>query len=53
MINFKSDGDDHLPLIKFAYDNRHDSTIVMAPFEALYGRKYRSPIGWFDVVSFL
>lgn len=36
MIHFKSDGDDHLPLIKFAYDNRHDSTIVMAPFEALY-----------------
>ena len=20
----------------------------MAPFEALYGRRYRSPIGWFD-----
>ena len=21
----------------------------MAPFEALYGRRYRSPVGWFEV----
>ncbi|WMV50190.1 hypothetical protein MTR67_043575 [Solanum verrucosum] len=21
----------------------------MAPFEALYGRRFRSPIGWFEV----
>nr|XP_009794485.1 PREDICTED: uncharacterized protein LOC104241256 [Nicotiana sylvestris] len=24
-------------------------SIRMAPFEALYGRRYRSPIGWFEV----
>ncbi|XP_015060243.1 uncharacterized protein LOC107006122 [Solanum pennellii] len=27
----------------------YHSSIQMAPYEALYGRKCRSPIGWFDV----
>ncbi|CAN4084987.1 unnamed protein product [Withania somnifera] len=29
-------------------DGRSERTIQMAPFEALYGRRCRSPIGWFD-----
>ncbi|XP_075081750.1 uncharacterized protein LOC142166417 [Nicotiana tabacum] len=41
--------DEHLPLIEFAYNNSYHSSIQMAPYEALYGRKCRSPIGWFDV----
>ena len=24
----------------------------MAPFEALYGRRYRSPVGWYEVGEF-
>ena len=36
-------------MIEFAYNNSYHSSIQMAPFEALYGRKCRSPIGWFDV----
>ncbi|WMV41924.1 hypothetical protein MTR67_035309 [Solanum verrucosum] len=36
--------DDHLPLIEFAYNNNYHSNIGMAPFEALYGRRCRSPI---------
>ena len=38
-----------MPLIEFAYNNSYHSSIQMAPYEALYGRKCRSPIGWFDV----
>ena len=49
IIEFKSSWDDHLPLIEFAYNNSYHSSIQMAPYEALYGRKCRSPIGWFDV----
>ncbi|XP_070025606.1 uncharacterized protein [Nicotiana sylvestris] len=41
--------DDQLSLIKFTYNNSYHSSIQMAPYEALYGRKCRSPIGWFDV----
>jgi len=48
-LDFKGSWDDHLPLIEFAYNNNFYSSIGMAPFEALYGRKYRLPIGWFEV----
>ena len=48
-IDFKGSWDDHLPLIEFAYNNSYHSSIQTAPFEALYGRRYRSPIGWFEV----
>ena len=36
----------YLPLIEFAYNNSFYSTICMAPYEAMYGRKYRSPVHW-------
>ncbi|XP_070044913.1 uncharacterized protein [Nicotiana tomentosiformis] len=41
--------DNHLPLIEFAYNNRFHASIQMAPFEALYGRRCRSPIGWCEI----
>ncbi|XP_070034799.1 uncharacterized protein [Nicotiana tomentosiformis] len=49
VIDIKGSWDDHLPLIEFAYNNSYHSSIQMAPYEALYGRKCRSPIGWFVV----
>ncbi|WMV08050.1 hypothetical protein MTR67_001435 [Solanum verrucosum] len=33
---------------EFAYNNSYHSSIQMAPFEALYGRRCRSPVGWFE-----
>ncbi|WMV24685.1 hypothetical protein MTR67_018070 [Solanum verrucosum] len=51
VIDFKGNWDDHLPLIEFAYNNSYHSSIAMAPFEALYGRRCRSPVGWFELVS--
>ncbi|WMV09503.1 hypothetical protein MTR67_002888 [Solanum verrucosum] len=39
--------DKFLPLCEFSYNNSYHSSIDMAPFEALYGRICRSPIGWF------
>ncbi|XP_049354785.1 uncharacterized protein LOC125819393 [Solanum verrucosum] len=49
VIDFKGSWDDHLPLIEFAYNNSYHFSIQMAPYEALYGRRCRSPIGWFEV----
>ncbi|KAL0447841.1 UNVERIFIED_CONTAM: hypothetical protein Slati_1912000 [Sesamum latifolium] len=43
-MEFKGNWDDHLPLVEFAYNNSFPSSISMAPYEALYGRRYRSPI---------
>ncbi|OMO91869.1 reverse transcriptase [Corchorus capsularis] len=44
-----SSWDDHLPLAEFANNNSYQSSIGMAPFEALYGRKCRSPLYWDDI----
>ena len=45
-MEFKGNWDDHLSLLEFAYNNSFHSSIGMAPYEALYGRKCRSPICW-------
>nr|GFA08184.1 putative reverse transcriptase domain, ribonuclease H-like domain, aspartic peptidase domain protein [Tanacetum cinerariifolium] len=39
----------HLPLIEFSYNNSYHASIKAAPFEALYGRKCRSPVCWTEV----
>ncbi|XP_070050125.1 uncharacterized protein [Nicotiana tomentosiformis] len=49
VLNFKGRWDDHLPLIEFAYNNSFHASIQMALFEALYGRRCRSPVGWYEV----
>nr|GEV91480.1 putative reverse transcriptase domain-containing protein [Tanacetum cinerariifolium] len=41
--------DIHLPLIEFSYNNSYHSSVRCASFEALYGRKCRSPIMWAEV----
>nr|GEV22463.1 putative reverse transcriptase domain-containing protein [Tanacetum cinerariifolium] len=38
-----------LPLVEFSYNNNYHASIKAAPFEALYGRKCRSPICWTEV----
>ncbi|KAI3667306.1 hypothetical protein L6452_42359 [Arctium lappa] len=40
--------DSHLPLVEFTYNNSYHSSIGMVPFEALYGRKYRTPVCWLE-----
>ena len=37
-----------LPLVEFTYNNSYQASIGMAPFEALYGRKCKTPICWND-----
>ncbi|KAH0776336.1 hypothetical protein KY290_007747 [Solanum tuberosum] len=52
VIDFQGNWDDHLPLIEFAYNNSYHSSIATTAFEALYGRRCRSPVGWFEVGEF-
>ncbi|GKB74919.1 putative reverse transcriptase domain-containing protein [Tanacetum coccineum] len=49
VMDFKKGWDRHLPLIEFSYNNNYHTSIKTAPFEALYGRKCRSPICWAEV----
>ncbi|GJW96097.1 reverse transcriptase domain-containing protein [Tanacetum coccineum] len=46
VIDFGGSWDTHIPLTEFSYNNSYHSSIRCAPFEALYGRKCRSPILW-------
>src|SRR6266540_3016937 len=36
-----------LPFVEFSYNNSYQASIKMAPFEALYGRRCRTPLNWF------
>ncbi|GJT25897.1 putative nucleotidyltransferase, ribonuclease H [Tanacetum coccineum] len=49
VIDFGGSWDTHLPLAEFSYNNSFHSSIRCAPFEALYGRKCRSPVLWAEI----
>ncbi|GJW19967.1 putative reverse transcriptase domain-containing protein [Tanacetum coccineum] len=49
VIDFGSGWERHLPLVEFLYNNSYHASIKAAPFEALYGRKCRSPVCWAEV----
>jgi hypothetical protein len=49
VLDLKGSWANHLFLVEFAYNNSFQSSIGMAPYEALYGRKCRSPICWDEV----
>ena len=45
-LTYSQKWDDCLPLAEFAYNNSYQESIKMAPFEALYGRRCRTPFNW-------
>jgi hypothetical protein len=47
LLEFGGNWEDLLPLVEF--NNSHQTTIGMAPYEALYGRKCRTLICWEEV----
>ncbi|KAD3640118.1 hypothetical protein E3N88_29341 [Mikania micrantha] len=49
VVDFGNSWETHLPLVEFSYNNSYHTSIKAAPFEALYGRKCRSPICWAEV----
>ena len=48
-MEFRGSWDTHLALMEFAYNNSYQASIDMVPFEALYGRKCRTPVCWDEV----
>ena len=49
VLDFKGFWVKYLPLVEFAYNNSFQASIGMAPYEALYGKKCRTPICWDEV----
>ena len=48
VISSKGSWEKWLPLAEFFYNNSYQESIKMAPFEALYGRKCRTPLNWIE-----
>jgi len=48
VLSSKGSWESWLPLAKFFYNNSYQESIKMAPFEALYGRKCRTPLNWVE-----
>ncbi|GJR98607.1 putative reverse transcriptase domain-containing protein [Tanacetum coccineum] len=49
VIDFGKGWVKHLPLAEFSYNNSYHASIKVAPYEALYGQKCRSPVCWAEV----
>ena len=48
-IDYEGSWDRHIPLVEFVYNNSFQSSIGMAPYEALYGRKCRTLLCWIEL----
>ena len=46
VIHYGKNRDKYLPLAEFLYNNSYQASLKMAPFEALYGRRCRTPLSW-------
>jgi hypothetical protein len=46
VLQYDKNWDKCLSLAEFSYNNSYQASIKMAPFEALYGRRCRTPLSW-------
>ena len=49
VLDHKGSWEEKLPLVEFAYNDIYQASIRMVPYEALYGRPCKSPLGWTEV----
>ena len=49
VLTFDRNWESSLPYAEFSYNNSHQASIKMSPFEALYGRKCQTPLMWSNV----
>ena len=49
VIQYDKNWDKCLALAEFSYNNSYQSSLKMAPFEALYGRRCRTPLSWSQI----
>ena len=49
VLKYGSDWEKSLPHAEFSYNNSYQASLKMSPFEALYGRKCRTPLMWLEI----
>ncbi len=50
-LTYSKNWEECLPLVEFAYNNSYQKSLQMAPFEALYGRRCRTPFNWSEPIE--
>ena len=45
--------EDYLQLVEFSYNNGQQVSLGMSPYEALYGRRCRTPVTWDNPVNMI
>src|SRR5215216_5328735 len=48
-LDYGSSWNDNLPSVEFSYNNNYQASLKMAPVEALYERRCRTPLMWDEV----
>jgi hypothetical protein len=48
VLHYGKNWDKCLSLVEFSYNNSYQYSLKMAPFEALYGRRCRTPLNWYQ-----
>jgi hypothetical protein len=48
-LNYSTDWESSLPFAEFSYNNSFQEILQMSLFEALYGRKCKTPLAWLEV----
>ena len=46
VMDHQSKWEEYLHLVEFSYNNGHKTSIGMPPYQALFGRPYRTPLCW-------
>ena len=49
VLTYAKDWENSFPYAEFSYNNSYQSSLKMSSFEALYGRKCRTPLMWSEV----
>jgi transposase InsO family protein len=49
VLTYGKEWEQSLPYAEFSYNNSYQASLGMSPFEALYGRKCRTPLMWSEV----
>src|SRR5713226_2712960 len=53
VMNKPTKWEDYLHLVEFSYNNGQQSSLGMSPYEALYGRRCRTPVTWDNQVNMI
>jgi hypothetical protein len=48
VMEYPDSWDKNVPWVEFSYNNSYQESLKMAPFEALYGQQYRTPLNWIE-----